>query len=47
MRSSETDAVAFLRDNEIPELSLLRVPPAQVARAFERYRHPHWPTDFD
>jgi ADP-ribose pyrophosphatase YjhB (NUDIX family) len=46
-QSAETDAVSFFRDNEIPELSLLRVTPAQIMRAFDHYRHPHWPTDFD
>jgi len=33
--------------NEIPELSLARVTPSQIARMFEHYRHPEWPTDFD
>lgn len=46
-QSVETDGVAFFREDEIPELSLLRVTPAQVARLFEHYRHPDWPTDFD
>ncbi len=45
--SLETDDVAFFGKDEIPELSLLRVTPAQVARLFEHYRHPDWPTDFD
>jgi len=45
--SVETDKVAFFCEDEIPELSLLRVTPAQVARLFEHYRHPDWPTDFD
>ncbi len=43
----ETDGVEFFGENEIPELSLTRVMPAQVARLFEHYRHPEWPTDFD
>jgi ADP-ribose pyrophosphatase YjhB (NUDIX family) len=46
-QSVETDGVAFFREDEIPELSLVRVTPAQVARLFEHYRHPDWPTDFD
>jgi Hydrolase of X-linked nucleoside diphosphate N terminal len=31
----------------LPELSTARVTPAQMARLFEHYRHPDWPTDFD
>jgi len=46
-QSMETDGVALFREDDIPELSLLRVTPAQVTRAFEHYRHPDWPTDFD
>lgn len=46
-QSLETDGVAFFQEGEIPELSLLRVTPAQVARLFEHYRHPDWQTDFD
>ena len=46
-RSVETDGVDFFREDELPELSLLRVTPAQIARLFEHYRHPDWPTDFD
>jgi ADP-ribose pyrophosphatase YjhB (NUDIX family) len=46
-QSMETDGVAFFREDEIPELSLLRVTPAQIARLFEHYRHLDWPTDFD
>ena len=45
--SIETDEVAFFGENEIPELSLTRILPAQIARIFEHYRHPDWPTDFD
>jgi ADP-ribose pyrophosphatase YjhB (NUDIX family) len=46
-QSAETDAVGFFRENELPELSLTHVTPAQVARLFEHHRHPGWPTDFD
>ena len=46
-QSVETDGVAFFREDEIPELPLFRVTPAQVTRLFEHYRHPDWPTDFD
>jgi len=45
--SIETSGAAFFKENEIPELSLARVTPAQIARMFEHYRHPEWPTDFD
>ncbi|HWQ14488.1 MAG TPA: hypothetical protein VNL77_16940, partial [Roseiflexaceae bacterium] len=43
----ETDAVGFFREHEIPDLSLTRVVPAQIARLFAHHRHPEWPTDFD
>ena len=47
-QSIETDGVAFFDEDKIPEeLSLSRVTPAQIARLFEHYRHPDWPTDFD
>lgn len=45
--SVETSAVGFFRENELPDLSLPRVTPAQIARMFEHYRNPDWPTDFD
>jgi ADP-ribose pyrophosphatase YjhB (NUDIX family) len=45
--SVETGGAAFFRKDQIPELSLPRVTPAQIARFFEHYRHPEWPTDFD
>jgi ADP-ribose pyrophosphatase YjhB (NUDIX family) len=45
--SIETSGAVFFRENEIPELSLARVTPSQIARMFEHYRHPEWPTDFD
>jgi ADP-ribose pyrophosphatase YjhB (NUDIX family) len=43
----ETDGVEFFGENKLPELSLSRVMPTQIARLFEHYRHPDWPTDFD
>jgi ADP-ribose pyrophosphatase YjhB (NUDIX family) len=43
----ETDAVDFFPNDEIPPLSLTRVTPAQIARLFEHFRHPEWPTQFD
>jgi ADP-ribose pyrophosphatase YjhB (NUDIX family) len=45
--SIETDGVAFFREHELPELSLGRVTPSQIARLFEHYRNPAWPADFD
>ncbi len=45
--SAETSAVGFFREDELPPLSLARVTPGQIARAFEHYRHPDWPADFD
>ncbi len=45
--SGETDAVEFFREDALPELSLTRVMPSQIARLFAHYRHPEWPTDFD
>jgi ADP-ribose pyrophosphatase YjhB (NUDIX family) len=45
--SHETEAVGFFREDALPELSLPRVMPAQIARSFEHLRHPEWPTDFD
>lgn len=43
----ETEAVAFFAEHQIPELSLTRVMPIQIARLFEHLRHPDWATDFD
>jgi branched-chain amino acid transport system substrate-binding protein len=45
--SLETADVAFFRHDALPDLSSSRVTPAQIARLFEHYRHPDWPTDFD
>jgi ADP-ribose pyrophosphatase YjhB (NUDIX family) len=47
VRSLETDRVSFFHADTIPPLSLTRVVPAQIARLFEHYAHPDWPTDFD
>lgn len=44
---TETAEVGFFREDEVPELSLTRTTPAQVARVFEHLRHPEWPADFD
>jgi ADP-ribose pyrophosphatase YjhB (NUDIX family) len=45
--SAETDSVEFFGEEEIPELSLTRVTPAQISRMFEHHRQPDLPTDFD
>jgi len=45
--SAETEDVGFFREDALPELSLTRVVPAQIARLFAHYRHPEWPADFD
>ena len=43
----ETDGVGFFGPRHIPPLSLTRVTPGEIARLFEHYEHPEWPTDFD
>ncbi len=43
----ETDGVGFFPEDALPELSVTRVTAGQIARLFEHYRHPDWPTDFD
>lgn len=45
--SFETEEATFFAESEIPELSLTRVVPTQIARLFEHSRHPEWQTDFD
>jgi ADP-ribose pyrophosphatase YjhB (NUDIX family) len=45
--SIETDGIGFFKEQELPELSLSRVVPAQIQRLFEHCRHPDWPADFD
>ncbi len=45
--SIETDDVGFFTEDALPPLSIGRVTAAQIARFFEQYRHPKWPTDFD
>ena len=43
----DTDEVRYFGDNELPELSITRVTPAQVLRFFEQHRDPGLPTYFD
>lgn len=45
--SIETSGAGFFGENGLPELSLTRVTPGQIARMFEHHRHPEWPADFD
>lgn len=45
--SHEIQDVDFFSEGEIPELSLTRVMPAQIARIFKHYRYPDLPADFD
>jgi ADP-ribose pyrophosphatase YjhB (NUDIX family) len=45
--SHEIQGVGFFAEDEIPELSLMRSVPAQIARMFEHYRQPDLPADFD
>ena len=45
--SHETTDVDFFAEDRIPELSVSRVLPYQIARMFEYYRDPDMPTDFD
>lgn len=45
--SIETAAVDFFAPDEIPELSLSRVVPSQIARMFQHEAQPDLPTDFD
>ena len=45
--SYETTGVDFFAEDKIPELSITRILPSQIARMFEHYRNPNLPTDFD
>ncbi len=45
--SIETEEVGFFAEDNIPQLSLGRVMPAQITRLFQHYRYPDLPTDFD
>jgi len=46
-RSIETADVGFFAEDALPELSLPRTTPSEIARMFEHLRHPDWPTDYD
>src|SRR4051794_24079100 len=45
--SHEIQGVGFFAEDEIPDLSLTRIVPAQIARMFEHHRDPDLPADFD
>jgi len=45
--SHETTGVDFFAEDNIPELSVSRTLPFQIARMFEHHRNPTLPTDFD
>jgi ADP-ribose pyrophosphatase YjhB (NUDIX family) len=43
----DTEEARFFGEQELPELSVSRVTPAQIQRFFEHHRNPNLPTDFD
>lgn len=45
--SLETTQVQFFHKDKLPELSIHRVVPSQIALAFKHYHHRELPTDFD
>jgi ADP-ribose pyrophosphatase YjhB (NUDIX family) len=45
--SYETTGVDFFAEDALPELSISRTLPEQIARMFEHWRNPALPTDFD
>jgi ADP-ribose pyrophosphatase YjhB (NUDIX family) len=45
--SNETEEVAFFGEHEIPELSITKILPEQIARMFELHRRGDLPVDFD
>jgi ADP-ribose pyrophosphatase YjhB (NUDIX family) len=45
--NNEIEEIGFFAEDGLPELSLTRVMPSQIARLFAHHRHPEWPTDFD
>jgi len=46
-QSIETEGADWFAEDSLPELSLPRTTPSQLARLFEHLRHPEWPADFD
>ena len=47
MTSHEIQGVGFFAEDQIPDLSLTRNVPAQIARMFEHYRQLNLHADFD
>jgi ADP-ribose pyrophosphatase YjhB (NUDIX family) len=45
--SSETEQVAFFEESDLPELSITKILPEQIAKMFDYYRHNELPTYFD
>ena len=45
--SSETEQVAFFEENDLPELSITKILPEQIAKMFEYYRQDGLPVYFD
>jgi ADP-ribose pyrophosphatase YjhB (NUDIX family) len=45
--SSETSAVDFFAESELPPLSLTRITAGELHHLFDHLRHPEWPTSFD
>jgi ADP-ribose pyrophosphatase YjhB (NUDIX family) len=45
--SSETEQVAFFEESDLPELSITKILPEQIAKMFEYYRRDEMPTYFD
>jgi ADP-ribose pyrophosphatase YjhB (NUDIX family) len=43
----ETSAARFFERNELPELSMNRVTPRYIERAYDHREHLEWPTEFD
>jgi ADP-ribose pyrophosphatase YjhB (NUDIX family) len=43
----ETASARFFERGRLPELSMTRVTPRYIERAFDHRDHPEWPTDFD
>jgi len=45
--SSETEEIAFFAEGELPELSITKILPEQIAKMFEYFRRPELPVYFD
>lgn len=45
--SDETEEIAFFDEGDLPELSITKILPEQIARMFEHCRRPELPTYFD